>query len=66
MVTQVRQVSVRYVPVEPDEAGLCRGIVLELQALSILRAAGSRGHRPKRGTVRATDVAAPGPGPKGR
>jgi len=60
MVTQVKQICVRYVPLEPDEAQVCRSIVLELQALSILRAAGSHGHPPKRGAIQAADVAAPG------
>ena len=46
MASGVTQVAVRYVRPEPDDEGRLRTIVAELQATSILRAAGIGGLAP--------------------
>lgn len=46
MPTAIRHVCVRWVPVDPDQADLCRDTILELQVRSILRASKAPGEPP--------------------
>lgn len=58
MPTAIRQVCVRWVPLDPDEADLCRDTILELQVRSILRASKAPGKPPVSQTTGSGGTAA--------